>query len=308
VEGRPELSIIIVSYNVCQFLLNCIQSIFETAGSIYYEIIVIDNASTDGSAKAITETFPDVQLIGNKSNEGFAKANNQGYLISRGDFLLLLNPDAVVKPGAIRSVLEFMKNTPGAGIAACRLLNGNGTLQKSIRPLPSIKEQISRAFFLDHILYREYWTASYYRSKPFKIGYCTGAFMMIRREALSEMPLLSPEFFMYAEEKDLALRLRKRGWKAYFVPFGDVTHFGGKSTGHLCEEMFFELQRSQAKFFKKHYSFLHAWALALTWGLVLFSNLIVSLPLILLPQKRKRMKVFLHAVTQYAVSLKTCLR
>jgi GT2 family glycosyltransferase len=307
-EGSPELSIIIVSYDVRALLLNCIQSILETAGPIHYEIIVIDNASTDGSAEALRKTLSDVWVIPNKENVGYAKANNQGYLLSKGDFLLLLNPDTVVKPGAIKSVLEFMKNMPDAGIAACRLLNPDGSLQKSIRPLPSIKEQLSRALFLDHILYREYWKTTYYRPHPFEIGYCTGAFMMIRRSALSEMPLLNPEFFMYSEEKDLAFRLRNRGWKTYFVPSGEVTHFGEQSTRQMSEKMFLELQRSQVKFFKNNYSFFRARALALTWGLVLFSNLIISLPLILSSHRRRRMKLFVQAVGQYPFLLKTFLR
>jgi GT2 family glycosyltransferase len=132
--------------------------------------------------------------------------------------------------------------------------------------------------------------------------------MMVRRTALGDMPLLNPELFMYAEEKDLAFRLREKGWKTYFVPFGEVTHFGEQSTGQVSEKMFLELQRSQVKFFKNNYSFLRAWALALTWGLVLFSNLIVSLPLVLSSHKRRRMKLFVQAVTQYAFTLKTCLR
>jgi GT2 family glycosyltransferase len=298
-EDKPELSIIIVSYNVCQFLLNCIRSILETAGPTNYEIIVIDNASTDGSAEAVRETFPNVQIVVNEVNMGYARANNQGYLISKSDFLLLLNPDTVAKPGIIKSVLEFMKKTPDAGMAACRLLNPDGTLQKSIRPMPSIKEQISKALFLDHILYREYRKATYYRPRPFKIGYCTGAFMMIRREALAEMPLLNPEFFMYSEEKDLALRLRKREWRTYFVPSGEVIHYGEQSTSQTGEKMFLELQRSQLRFFWKHYRDFYAWALVLTWGLVLFSNLVASIPLILSSKGHRRFKLFASALSHY---------
>jgi len=305
---NPELSVIIVSYNVCNLLIDCIQSVIATTIGPNYEIIVVDNASADGSVDAVKKSFPHIRVIANNRNVGFAEGNNEGYENSSGDYVLILNPDTVVKSGAIRLVLEFMKNTPDAGMAACRLLNGDGSLQKSIRPFPTIKEHLSRALFIDHIFYSEYWKRTYYQPAPFAIDYCTGAFMMVRRKALGDMPLLNPEFFMYAEEKDLALRLREKGWKTYFVPFGEVTHFGEQSTGQMSERMFFELQKSQVKFFRKNYSFLHAWALALTWGLVLFSNLIVSIPLFLSPSKRRRMKLFVQAVTQYPFMLKTCLR
>lgn len=296
---NPELSIIVVSYNVRDLLLNCIKSIINTVANIDYEIIIVDNASDDGSAAAVREAFTQLQVIANRENLGFASANNQGYAVSKGEFLLLLNPDTVAKPNAIKTVVDFLRKTPDAGMAACRLLNPDGSLQKSIRPLPSIKEQILRALLLDHFLYRGYWNTTYYRSHSFAIGYCTGAYMMIRREALSEMHLLSPEFFMYSEEKDLALRLRKRGWKTYFVPFGEVIHYGEQSTSQTEEKMFLELQRSQVKFFWRHYKNFHAWALALTWGLVLFSNLITSIPLILSSKGQRRLKLFASALSHY---------
>jgi len=300
----PVLSIIIVSYNVRQLLLNCIKSILAHTTGILYEIIVVDNASSDGTIEAVKKCFPKVQIIANRENVGFASANNQGYAISKGEFLLLLNPDTLIKPGAIKSVLEFMIKTPDAGIAGCRLLNPDGTLQKSIRRFPSVREHIARAFFLDRVILSEYRTNIFYRKRPFKIDYCTGAFMMVRRESLGDLPLLNSEFFMYAEEKDLAMRLKKSGWKTYFVPFGEIVHFGEQSTRQMATEMFLELQKSQVIFFRKHYSIVYAWALALTWWLVLISNYIVSLPLSLSVKGRLRLSLFAKAVTRYPVMLK----
>ncbi len=242
-QDNPELSIIIVSYNVRQLLLNCIQSIIDTTASINYEIIVVDNASNDGSAPAVKERFPQLQVIANGENAGFASANNQGFAVSKGRFLLLLNPDTVVKPDAIKSGLDFIKSTPDAGMAGCRLLNPDGTLQKSIRRFPSVHENIARAFFVDRFVFSEHRKGIYYRTLPFEIDYCAGAFMMIRKEALGDMPLLNPDFFMYAEEKDLALRLKEKGWKTYFVPSGEIIHLGEQSTDQMAEDMFLELQK-----------------------------------------------------------------
>lgn len=296
---EPELSIIIVSYNVRQLLLNCIQSILETAGSINYEIIVIDNASTEWSVEAVRETFPNVQIIANKVNVGFARANNQGYLISKGNFLLLLNPDTVVKPGAIRSVLEFMKNTPDAGMAACRLLNPDGSLQKSIRPFPTLKENLLKALFIDQLLYRQYWGRTYYKPEPFGIDYCAGAFMMVRRKALGEMLLLNPEFFMYGEEKDLALRLKEREWITYFVPSGEIIHFGEQSTKQIPVDMFLEFQKSQIKFFNRHFHRLHKHLVIWSYYLVLCTYCFGSLFFTFTRYGRYRLKLFVAAFRNY---------
>ncbi|TAL61402.1 MAG: glycosyltransferase family 2 protein [Bacteroidetes bacterium] len=307
-QENPELSIIIVSYNVRQLLLNCIQSIIDTTAKIDYEIIVVDNASNDGGAQAVKERFPELQVIANKENVGFASANNQGYAISKGGFLLLLNPDTLVKPDAIKSVLDFIKSTPDAGMAGCRLLNPDGTLQKSICRFPSVLEHIGRAFFVDRFIFSEHRKGIYYRTKPFEIDYCAGAFMMIRREALGNMPLLSPEFFMYAEEKDLALRLKEHDWKTYFVPQGEVIHFGEQSTKQMAVEMFLELQKSQVKFYAIHHKKFIAWLLSLSWGLVLISTWLISLPLLIFKRTHHRLKLLTIALLNYPKILKIVLK
>jgi len=296
---RPELSIIIVSYNVCHLLLDCIQSVIDTTTGVDYEIIVVDNASADRSVDAVKELFPHIKVIANDRNVGFAQANNQGFDESEGDFLLLLNPDTAVKPGAIKCVLEFMKNTPDAGMAACRLLNGDGSLQKSIRPFPTIKEHLSRALFIERLLYRQFWKKTYYQSAPLEVDYCTGAFMMVRRAALGDMPLLSPEFFMYAEEKDLAFRLREKGWKTYFVPFGEITHLAEQSAHQVALQMFLELQRSQIKFFNRHSYGLHKDLLIWSHYLSLFTYFMGSLMLPFSSYGRYRIKLFMEAFKNY---------
>lgn len=275
----------------------------DTCGGSEYEIIVVDNASSDGSADAVREAFRQVYVIANKENAGYARANNQGYEISKGDFILLLNPDTVAMPGAIKNVLEFMRNTSDAGMAGCKLLNPDGSLQKSIRTFPTIAENLLRALFLDKIVYSNYQTKTYGRDKPIKIDYATGAFLMVRRDALGGLSLLNPEFFMYAEEKDLGMRLRESGWETYFVPTAEVVHYGGQSTGQIAVEMFLELQKSQVKFFVLHYRPIKAFSLAASWGLVLLMNLVISLPLILF-RGGGRFRLFARAVMSYPLMLK----
>jgi GT2 family glycosyltransferase len=303
-KGKPELSIIIVSYNVCEFLLNCIQSILDTAGSIDYEIIVIDNASADCSVEAVRETFPNVQVIANKVNVGFARANNQAYLISKGDFLLLLNPDTVVKPGAIMSVLEFVKNTSDAGLAACRLLNPDGSVQKSINYFPTIIGQISEILLIDRILFRRCKRKTYYGTIPFTVDYCAGAFIIVRREALGKLHLFNADFFMYAEEKDLAYRLKKSGWNTYFVPFAEVIHYGGASTNRMPKDMYLELYRSNLIYFSINYSRVRGFILSLGLGVELLSYWLISLPLILFREPRYRLKLYSNLLIAFPGMMK----
>ena len=294
-----DISVIIVSYNVRQLLIACLQSVIDTITGVDYEIIVVDNASGDRSVDVVTKSFPQTKVISNDENVGFARANNQGYAVSRGDFLLLLNPDTTVKLGAIESVLEFMKNAPDAGMAVCRLLNPNGTLQKSIRRFPSVGEHLARALFIDRLVFREYRRNVYYRTSPFEIDYSVGAFMMVRRKAIREMVLLDPEFFMYAEEKDLALRLREKGWKTYFAPLGEIIHFAEQSTTQMALEMFLELQRSQIKFFNRHSYGLHKGVLIWSYYFSLFTYFIGSLILPFSYNSRYRIKLFLAALKNY---------
>lgn len=297
-EKLPELSIVIVSFNVRQLLLDCIRTVIATACGFSYEIIVVDNASSDGSVEAVKEAFPEVVLIANEKNVGFAKANNQAYAISAGAYILLLNPDTVAREGAISAVLDFMRNTPDAGIAACRLLNPDGSLQKSIKKFPGIAVNLMRAFFLDR-LFLEYRQSSYFVNRARKIDYATGAFLMVRKSALGRMPLLNPLFFMYAEEKDISLRLKNSGWNTYYVPFGEIIHYGGKSTDQMSRAMFLALQESQIRFFTFHFRGLRRNILVWTYWFSLCTSFLACFPLAVNKRGRRRLILFALAVRKY---------
>jgi len=294
-----DLSIIIINYNVRDFLLNSIQSIYDNVTGVKYEIIVVDNASSDGSVESLKIKFPDVKVIANSENVGFACANNQGYAESSGAHLLLLNPDTLIKGDVIQSALTFMEKTPDAGITGCRLLNPDGTLQRSIQRFPSVTNNLLKAFFLDGLFLAENRKGTYYRPAPLIIDYCSGAFMMVRREALKGSELLNDAFFMYSEEKDLALRLKKSGWKTYFIPFGEIIHFGGQSTGQMSEKIFLELQKSQATFYAAHYSKHKALALSFSWWLLLANTGMASLPSAILGKDLCRARLFIMAARNW---------
>ncbi len=295
-----KISIIIVSYRVKQLLLICLKSIEDTCQDLEYEIVLVDNCSDDGTVDFVRSKYQRINLIANKTNIGFAQANNQAYQASRGEYLLLLNPDTVVKPGAVRTVLDFMERTPDCGLAGCRLLNTDGSLQRSIKRFPSPLDNLLAACCLNKIFYSTEWRSKHFGSRPFRVDYVSGAFMMIKRRALEKEPyLLNPDFYMYSEEKDLALRLKARGWHCYFVPHAEIVHHGGRSTDQMPERMFLELQKSQVKYFYTHHQGVYARLLDFTWWLVLVSAWLKSLPLYLRPGQGGRPAMMWRAVKEY---------
>lgn len=299
-EVMFRLSVIIVSYNVKRLLMDCLGSIADTCRGIEHEVIVVDNNSADGTAEALQADHPEVKLIENKKNAGFARANNQGYAVSTGGFLLLLNPDTVLKPMAVKKVLDFMERTPDCGLAGCRMVGSDGNLQITVRRFPSVTENLFQSLFLDKLFYRHNWKRAYYARKPFQIDYGVGAFMMIRREALAGQPyLLNPDFHMYAEEKDLALRLKENGWRCYFVPGAEIVHYGGQSTSQMPMAMFLELQRSQARFYYMHNRGVRANALCLSWWLVLIASFIKTLLAYFYKRDGLKIKMMWAAVREF---------
>jgi hypothetical protein len=288
------LEIIIVSYNTRALLEACIRSLEEARLPAGCRVVVVDNASTDGSAEMAETGFPWVEVLRNDRNRGFACANNIAFERGTAPFVLLLNPDTVVKPGAIEAVLAFMESASDAGGATCRLLNPDGTLQPSIFSFPSLGTNLGQLFFLDSVLCARRRRALHFRPEPFPIDYPSGAFMMVRREAAGAGPLLNPDFFMYAEEKDLALRLRERGWRTYFVPGAEIVHHGGGSTRAVAAPMFLEMQRSQAVFYTRHFRGFRRLVLLGSWWLVLASKAAAS-ALLLPAGKSRRFGLFLRA-------------
>lgn len=276
-----DLSIIIVSWNVREYLLKCIASVKEHIGAIAHEIIVVDNNSSDGSADAVGQRYNDIVLIRNSENEGFARANNLGYEKSSGEYILLLNPDTEIKKGSIDLTLDALKKEPRAGVAGCRIVGSDGKLQKSIHPYSTIGRNIVWSLFIDRLFFPEHQMKHYYKTMPFKVDSIAGAFMLIKREAIGNGPLLNPDYFMYAEEKDLSLRLCRAGWSTLFVPTVEILHYGGISASLIKNEMFLQLQKSQVLFYRNFYSKRYALALCLSWWLILCSQTIVSLPLAL---------------------------
>ncbi len=243
-------SIVIVNWNTKALLAGCLASIAEHPPSGAYEVIVVDNASTDGSPVMLRDRFPDVTLLVNEENVGFAAANNVGIAQSHGDYILLLNSDTVVRAGALDALLRFMETEPEAGAAGARLINGDGTLQPSCSALPTLLREGMHLFHLDFRQRRmmQRWDTR----QPRPVEVLLGACMLVRRTALEQIGLMDEGYFMYSEEVDYCRRLRDAGWKLYWVPQAEVVHYGGQSTRQVATEMFLRLYAAKLRYFRKH--------------------------------------------------------
>lgn len=231
-----ELSVIIISYNVCDYLRQALASVITATTGISREIIVVDNHSSDGSVAMTRDEFRDVRLIISESNEGYAAACNKGIRASAGDFVLILNPDTVVESDAIKAAMIFMRSHPDAGAAGARMVNGDGNfLPESKRGFPSPVTSFFRLTGIGKLFPRSAFFNAYYLGHLSEYETCradilTGAFMLIRREALDKAGLFDTAFFMYGEDIDLCWRIRKAGFYNYYLPGVGITHFKGRSS------------------------------------------------------------------------------
>ena len=249
------LSIIIVNWNTRGLLAQCLTSLYADApfaSFALFETFVVDNASTDGSAPMVRERFPQVHLIENSENVGFARANNQAIRQSRGCYVLLLNSDTEARPGALETLVGFMDAHPQAGAAGARLLNADGTLQPSCHPMLTPWREFWRLLFLERIRRRAtYDMAHWDPGTPREVEVIKGACLMLRREGLDQVGLLDERYFMYTEEMDLCYRLRRAGWRLYWVPEARVVHYEEGSTRKVAEPMYIQLYRSKVQFYRK---------------------------------------------------------
>ena len=257
-QGAPDVSIIVVNWNTCDLLTECLDAIVQTGGDLSIEIIVVDNGSTDGSQDMVRQRFPEVNLITNTENLGFAKANNQAIRRSRGRYVLLLNSDAFVRENTIERMVAFMDAHPEAGMAGCKLLYEDGRLQPSCYTFPTLFTEFCIATGLDRLFpknplfgkYRmTYWDFGDVR----EVDSIMGAFMLVRAIAIDEVGLLDERYFMYSEEVDWCYRFKEKGWKIYFYPHTEAVHLWGGSTERVRAEMLMQLYGSRIEFFRKHY-------------------------------------------------------
>ncbi len=246
-EHKIALSIVIVNWNTKEHLANCLRSI---GGGVTLEVIVVDNASNDGSPNMVETEFPQARLIKNELNLGFARAINQGIGLSRGRYLLLLNSDTLLEGCALEEMVRSMDDHPEAGSMGPRLVLPDGLPQPySFGCDPTLGYLLRRGLGL---LLRKGYLHDWGTDEIKEVDWVSGASMMLRREALEDIGLLDENFFLYFEDNDLCLRLRQKGWKVYFNPRIEVVHLGGESL-IKNKSARAEYYKSLLYFYRKHY-------------------------------------------------------
>ena len=278
-----DVSVIIVSYNVIKFLQKCLESLYKTPTEVKFEVLVVDNNSTDGSAEMIQLNFPLVHWIQNDHNKGFAAANNQAIMQSSGRYIWMLNPDTILVDDALSPLVNLLDENPQAAVCGSRLLNHDYSLQPSCYPFPTLGREFWRLFHLDLIRkIAEYPMHQWDLDKPVEVDNIQGASLLLRRAFLDQIGLLDDSFFMYTEEVDLNYRLKKAGWKIYWEPRSKIIHYGGQSTKLNQTAMFLQLYKTKIQFFRKHYSGITTSFYKLVLALAAILRIVVSpIPLLL---------------------------
>jgi len=247
-----SLSIIIVNWNTRDMLDRCLQSIYRAAPGFSFEVWVVDNASHDDSVALVREHFPGVHLIENAANVGFAQANNQAIREATGRYIMLLNSDTEVHPGAIEMLVRFMDLHPDAGGCGPHLLNADSSLQVSCHPMLTPEREFWRLVFLDRLWPRAtYIQEKWDQQAPRRVEVIKGACFLLRQAALDQVGPLDDQYFMYTEEVDLCYRLARAGWQLWWVPQATVVHYGEASSSQMAETMYIQLYRSKVQFYRK---------------------------------------------------------
>lgn len=276
-----NLSIVIVNWNVRELLRRCLASIRFDA-----EIIVVDNASSDGSADMVRAEFPHVRLVANAANRGFGGGSNDGLAAARGRYVLLLNPDTEIVGDALATLIHYADAHPRAGVLGPQLLNPDGSVQSSRRRFPTLITALFESTWLQSLAPRgvleHYYALDLPDNQPVQVDWVTGAAMMARREAIEQAGGFDERFFMYSEEMDWCKRIQGAGWDIVYLPPAQVIHHEGKSSEQVIPQRHIYFQTSKVRYFRKHHGALsaeflraclltmYAWQLALEvakWGL-----------------------------------------
>jgi GT2 family glycosyltransferase len=251
----PQLSIIIVNWNTRELTVNCLRSVFASSDGLSLDVILIDNASSDDSVEAVRREFPQVKLICNPRNIGFAGANNIGMEQACGESLLLLNSDTVVPPGALGAAYAYLQSHPDVGLCGIKLLNPDRSFQASYAHFPSLAGELLSATGLGARLVSPYYPSP----RPVdgeaaqEVDWVAGAFMLVRRATYDRVGGMDTGYFMYSEETDWCYRIKRAGWSIRYLPEVSIIHIGGASTRQRSAEMTAELNKSKIRFFEKHY-------------------------------------------------------
>jgi hypothetical protein len=257
--GAVELSVCLVNWNTREELRQALDSVLASGLNPAAEVVVVDNASRDGSSELVRSAYPQVRLERRDSNLGYARGFNVAASLARGRYLLLLNPDTVVRPGALKALVDYLEAHPRTAAAGPKLVNPDGSLQYSCRRFPRLGAGLFRKTPLGWLLpgsryVREYLLADWDHAEAREVDWVSGAAICLRREAWEEVGPLDEGFFMYCEDVDWCLRAWKAGWRIAYVPEAVIVHAIGRSSDLAPRRMILEFHRSMIRFYYKHYA------------------------------------------------------
>ena len=271
---RADLSVVIVNWNTIDMLRAVLASAFNTCGAITLQMIVIDNASDDGSVDMVAAEFPDAELIRNSDNRGFAAANNQGFELARGRYILLLNSDTIVLGDVLAASVRYLDTHKDVGAMGCRVLNTDGSMQRTCAMWPSLTNLALQTSGLWRLpprkVFGRYLMLDWQRDSAREVDSISGCYLMLHRKVLDEVGPLDETFFFFGEETDWCRRMREAGWKLMFAPVGEIIHHGSASAKKLNYRRDLMLTWAMVRLHAKHGGRLRA---AGAWGIVFGHNL-----------------------------------
>lgn len=283
-----------MNWNAGATLRLCLAALFAGESGVPAQVILVDNASTDGSLAGLIEAYPTLEIIRNAGNVGFARAVNQGFRTVRGQFAFLLNPDVILQPSAVGRLTEFMASHPRAGVAGPRLLDRDGTVQGSARRDPSVwtalfgrSAPVTRLLPNNPVSRRELPALWVTDDVPVEVDWLSGACLVARRAAWEEVGLLDERFFLFWEDADWCLRFRRAGWGVYYVPTAGGTHLVGISRASRRLGSVRDFHVSAYRYYRKHRAARALHPLMLLVGAGLLGSLALrSVQVILTPRRR----------------------
>ena len=274
-QDRMDVTVVVVSYNTREMTLACLRSIYAQTRDIRFEVLVVDNDSRDGSARAIAAEFPQVHLIANHRNRGFAVANNQAIRLARGRYVLLLNSDTVVLAGAIQRCVSYADSAPSTGVVGCRAEWEDGRFQYTYFRFADLVGVLTDALLIDRALSHNrsrrgrYWGRVF--MEPRDVDVVAGCFFLVRSEVIAQVGPLDEEFFMYGEEAEWCWRIHQAGWQVCYYPQARIIHHGGASADPLPAASALSKRKAVLLFLRKTRGPLCGWLanVIMTAGLIL---------------------------------------
>jgi GT2 family glycosyltransferase len=287
-----DVSIIILNYNTRELTINALRSVYQSVTSCRFEVILVDNASKDDSIQHIQNEFPQVTLILNHENVGFAIANNQAMRVAQGRYVLLLNSDTLIQQDTLETMLQFMDKHPEVGAAGCKLVLLDGTLDKACkRGFPRPLASFYYAFGMSKLFpavprFNQYQLGYMDPDDAYPVDCLVGAFMFVRRTTIDQVGMLDEDFFMYGEDIDWCYRIKQAGWVNYYYPKTQILHLKGASSRRKPVKIVYEFHRAMWLFHRKHYKQRYSFIVN---GLV-YTGIGVKLCLALFKNQIKRMR------------------